>query len=321
MLQSSGRTGKSRHRVYSQGAAVSLTFAALLGGLSLAFWPDTSQPPVVGPTIAAMLFAVDTPGINGAVKMHINPAVTGHAGGPSGLMSIQVGLDVPRGKTVRWRLDLGAVESSIRLRKMALPRQSALSMQEISSGDLITAPNDYRLPSPLGRVRDYVVVGEIRGPAYGYSQSSNQAGTISKGRISVTDISWRGPLPVQTKGQYARVAMPALTTETLTDTSEGFDLGWQPTGLARIRATEELDLPDYQVDAGPQASNGIQGWTWFSETKPGLVPGFGLGHSVSIESSIQRRTFIAGILVGLAASAFFGGMQMLLDASAERASG
>jgi hypothetical protein len=224
-----------------------------------------------------MLFTVDASGINGAVKVHFSPAATDYTGGPPGLMSIQVGLDVPRGKTVRWRLDLGAVEDSIHLQKMAFRQDPANPVQSTNSGNLLAAPMAYELPSPLGRVRDYVIVGEVHGPAYGYSQSLNQTGAISKSGISITDISWRGPLPVQTRGQYARVAMPALTTETVTDTNEGFDLGWQPTELARIRAIEELDLPDYQVDAGPQASNGMQGWTWSSESKPGLVAGLRLG--------------------------------------------
>src|SRR4029077_2548456 len=152
----SGRR-KTRANINIGASILMLFFTALLAVVISFYWPDTSGPAPGKPTIAAFLFSVDRPNIDGGVRILINPDTDIHTGGPPRLV-VWVDLNVPPGETVRWALELGAVSNEISLKKSSLPASS-------HSGDLIKAPVSYQMPPPLNGVRDYLLVGQVRGPS------------------------------------------------------------------------------------------------------------------------------------------------------------
>jgi hypothetical protein len=169
-------------------------------------------------------------------------------------------------------------------------------------------------------VRDYVLVGEVRGPSSAYSQLAAQGFLPAANKdSSFTDLSWSGPLPVAFQGAYVAAVMPSLiAVETQNQPAGGFDFGWTPVSLRKFHSAEELAIADdYQVNSGAVASEGLLGWRWSSDNKPGIYSASGVGSSVSKQASIQRTTLIVGIVIGLAASAVFTALQLAIVALTE----
>jgi len=136
------------------------------------------------------------------------------------------------------------------------------------------------------------------------------------GYTSLTDIAWIGPVPAAFQGAYVTASMPSLMSVPVTSSGGGgFSFGWKAFPLGEFHAVEELYLPvDYQIDSGSQISNGYAGWAWTSDTNPGIVNASGIGSSVSLQADIQRRSFVAGVLVALAVSALFATIQFFVVA-------
>jgi hypothetical protein len=265
------------------------------------------------PTIAGFIFAVDSPGVDGAVRIFVNPKAEEYTGGPPGLMTVSVGLDVPPEKTVRWALDIGAVSTSIRLDKMPDPQSQPERRQK--SAELLEEPGTYDLGPPINRVRNYVLQGEIQGPSSAFSElSSNHFEQAIYIDTSITSLAWSGPLPAVFKGAYVRVSMPSLVSPEILTTSA---YGWNPVPLRMFHGVEELSVPDYQVNTGSQVSDGLYSWTWSADGSLGIYNANGTGSSLIKQAETQRDLFVSGILGGLTATALFAFLQNLVDAVAE----
>jgi hypothetical protein len=137
------RTG----RINAWAAALLAVVAVGLTGGVLRYWPDTSGPPVVGPTISAFGFSVDSPDVDAAVRIMLSPGGPNYPQ-PSPHLVIQIDIDVPASRTVRWTLDLSVVSESISLSSTHEPQPPGQREAE-----LIRAPDAYDMPSPIGRVR------------------------------------------------------------------------------------------------------------------------------------------------------------------------
>jgi hypothetical protein len=223
-------------------------------------------------------------------------------------MGVTVDLDVPSGKVVRWALEFSGVSTAISLNKMRTPKSA-------HSGDFFKALASYDLPSPINRVRDYLLVGEVHGPSSAYSQLVSRSFLPSANKTtSTTSISWDGPLPVVFQGSYVTASMPSLmVAQTAFSSGPGFNYGWKPVALQKFHLVEELALGnDYQINSGSQSSNGFGDWVWSSDTSPGIINAYGIGSSVTKQADLQWSSFLTGILVGLAASVFFTAIQFLI---------
>lgn len=301
-------------RVNVTVGAIMLAVAVLLGAGAVLLWPDTSGPAPGKPTIVGFSFSVDTPSIRGAVSILVNPDAKVYTGGPPGLMDVGVDLNVPAGKTVRWALEFYGVSTEISLNKMRMPKSA-------HPGDFFKAPASYNLPPPINRVRDYLLAGEVQGPSSAYSQLASRNFLPGESKTtSTTSISWDGPLPAIFQGSYVTASMPSLTVvQTASPSGPGFNYGWTPVAPQKFHAVEKLALGnDYQIDSGSQSSDGFGDWAWSSDTGTGIINGYGIGSSVTKQADVQRSSFVAGILVGLAASALFAAVPFLVVAFGEK---
>jgi len=268
------------------------------------------------PTIVGLEFSVDTPGTEGAVRVSVNPDAKVYTGGPPGLMDVYVDLNVPRGKTVHWALEFSGVSTAISLKKMSVPKFA-------HPGDFIKAPVSYDLPFPINKVRDYLLVGEVKGPSSAYSQLAS-TNFLPEGNkdTSITSFSWDGPLPAVFQGSYVTVSMPSLlVVQTASQSSGGFNYSWAPAPLRKFHVVEQLALGnDYQINSGSQSSNGFGDWVWASDTAPGVINAYGIGSSVTKQADVQQFSFIAGLMAALAVSAFFAALQFFIVAFSEKRS-
>lgn len=230
-------------------------------------------------------------------------------------MIVDVFLDVPEGVTVNWALDLGAVEESIKLEPL---RESG--DQRPSSGELVHATVTYDMPSPKGRVRDHLIVGQTVGPSSAYSLLASQTFLTASGfASSSTGLSWDGPLPAVFQGPYMNVVMPSLTAVHTGEPGSRFNLGWKPVSLHQFNAIERLALSgDYQITAGNATPLGLMGWNWSTSDQLGIINASGMGTSAVKQAEMQNRLFISGILIGIGGSIFLGAIQCLIVFWGER---
>lgn len=300
----------SETRVNRVGTAVMLILLCIVSSLAYVVWPDTDGPTSVGPTIGGFAFSADTPGVDAAVRILINPDAQYAPHGASGVMVVTVSLDVPAGKTVRWALDLAMVSTTIKLDPIAPGPEQPLQQQ---SGRLIAAPTTYTPPQPINQVRDYVLVGQTQGPSSGYTQlTANNFQLGDNTSASITTLAWTGPLPAVFGGAYVDAVMPSLVANVAGSTPT-FDFGWTPAPLDKFHAEEELALSgDYEINSGAQTSQGLGGWHWSSDGNQGIINASGFGTSLIKQSVIQRDTFLAGVLTAVAVSALLGVVPFLL---------
>jgi hypothetical protein len=293
-------------------AGIAMLIAAGIAiGAATVLWPDSAGPPPGEPTIAGFNFTVDRPETNAVVRILVNPNGAVYGGAP-GLMEVAVDLNVPRGQTVRWALEIDAASTAIRLRTIS---DTTRPPSRQRPGQLLAAPRPYQLPPPISKVRDYVVLGEIKGPSSGYTEATAAGSNLVNADTSLTEISWAGPTPAEFQGSYVTASMPSLTAYS---TATNWNLGWRPASLLNFFAAEQLALPgDYQIDSGQQTSGGFMGWTWSSTGQAGLTNATGVGTSVGLQADTQLRSFWAGILLALAASALIAGLQFGVSALAE----
>jgi len=293
------RRGKEATLVRRLNHLATLLLAVLALGCAafgVLLWPDTSGPPPGEPTLTGFNFVIDQPDVAAAVRLLINPDAKFYTNREPGLLLISVSLDVSPGATVHWALMLGGVSSRISMRLMP----------EGSRGLNLTyrrASEPYDLGYPIGTVADYVITGEVQGPSTAYSTLASQNfPEVNPRQSAIASLAWAGPLPAVFKGAYVTVTMPSLTMLPAQGPSSVFDgAEFAP---SKHEVEEELAVGwDYQISAGSGKPTGLASWIWSSESGEGIANANAIGSSVDKQSDVQRRSFFAGLLFGLAGTA------------------